>query len=301
MHHIRRLAPAFVGAALALSACAPAFQVKKYEGQNERLYQATFEQYQKGHYENAIAGFERLTLDLPARDTLLPRAHFLLGKAHYKRAEYVLAAQAFSRVAESFPSDTLADDALLWTARSYQRLWRKPELDAQYGQSALATYQLMLSLFPDSPLAADATRQTAKLNEWLATKEYENGMHYLRRKAYDSAIIYFRDVVKNYPTAAKVRDAQLRLVEAFHAIRYTEDAREACASLRQGFPQDREVREACGREPVPAATTSAPPAALPPAPPAPTAGSAAPADSPRRPDVAPAAVPAAPPTKPPVR
>jgi TolA-binding protein len=137
MQHFRTLRPALAGAALVLAAglgaCAPAFRLKDYQGSDTRLFQAALQEYRKGHHENAIAAFERLTLDLPARDTLLPRAHFFLGKSHYRRREFILAAQSFSRVAESFPTDTLADDALLWTARSYRRLWRKPTLDAQYG------------------------------------------------------------------------------------------------------------------------------------------------------------------------
>ena len=281
MHRSRTLIPAFAGVALALvavlGACAQAFRLKDYEGSDTRLYQAALREYNRGHYENAIAAFERLTLDLPARDTLLPLSHFYLGKAHYKRREYILAAQSFSRLSESFPSDTLADDGLLWTARAYRRLWRKPTLDAQYGQSALTTYQLLTTLYPDSPLRADADRQVRDLQNWLATKDYENGMHYLRRKAYDSAIIYFRSVIQNYPSAPRVRDAQLRLVQAFRAIRYTEDARETCDVLRRDYGQDREVRAVCGNAPV---TPTGPPASAPAR--VDSTGGAAPAPAPSR-------------------
>ena len=254
MHQFRRLPPAVAGVAFALvallAACSQPFRLRDYEGSDTRLFQATMREYERGRYENAILGFERLTLDLPARDTLLPRAHFFLGKSHYKRKQFLLAAQSFSRLAESFATDTLADDALLWTARSYRRLWRKPTLDAEYGQTALTTYQLLTTLYPDSPLRADAERQVGVLQEWLARKSFENGMHYLRRKAYDSAIIYFRDVLQRYPSAPSARDASLRLVQAYRAIRYTEDARELCASLRRDHATDAEVREACAGLPA---------------------------------------------------
>jgi outer membrane protein assembly factor BamD len=249
MHQFRRLSPPVASAAIALVAllvaCAQPFRLRDYEGSDARLFQATMREYERGRYENAIVGFERLTLDLPARDTLLPRAHFYLGKAHYKQKQYLLAAQAFSRLAESFATDTLADDALLWTARSYRRLWRKPTLDAEYGQTALTTYQLLTTLYPESPLRADAERQVADLQNWLARKALQNGMHYLRRKAYDSAIIYFRDVLQQYPSTPSAREASLRLVQAYRAIRYTEDARELCESLRRDHASDEGVREAC--------------------------------------------------------
>jgi outer membrane protein assembly factor BamD len=135
-------------------------------------------------------------------------------------------------------------------------MWRKPALDAQYGQTALATYRSMLELYPDSPLAPQAEQEIQRLLEWLATKDYLTGMHYARRKAPDSAILYFKDVIKNYPETARARDAYLRLVEVYRSINYRDDARDACATLQQKYPSDREVRSLCGA--APAATVAKP-------------------------------------------
>ena len=83
-------------------------------------------------------------------------------------------------------------------------------------------------------------------------------MHYFRRKAYDSAIIYFRDVVRTYPNVPKAKEAYLKLHEAYQRIRYAEDARETCDTLRQRYPGDREVRRACGAAPVSSAAAPNP-------------------------------------------
>ena len=82
--------------------------------------------------------------------------------------------------------------------------------------------------------------------KWFATKDYENGMHYMRRKAYDSAIIYMRDVVTKYPNTARSRDALLRLAEAYDAIKYKDDKADVCKTLREKYPKDREVATTCG-------------------------------------------------------
>jgi outer membrane protein assembly factor BamD (BamD/ComL family) len=84
------------------------------------------------------------------------------------------------------------------------------------------------------------------LQEWFAAKDYESGLYYFRRKAFDSAIIYFKDVVKNYPQTAKSREAYLRLAESYEAIRYREDKKEVCTTLRERYPSDKEVALACG-------------------------------------------------------
>ena len=67
-------------------------------------------------------------------------------------------------------------------------------------------------------------------------------MYYFRRKAYDSAIIYFKDVVQKFRHDARPRASrELRLVEAYKAIKYRDDSRRSAPTLRAKYPDDREV------------------------------------------------------------
>jgi outer membrane assembly lipoprotein YfiO len=234
-------------------ACRPAFQLRRYTT-DVALYQAGLRELERRRWANAVAAFERLTTSLPARDTLLPRSFWHLAKAQQGRREWLLAAQSFQRLVEGFPDDTLADDAQLEAARSYRRLWRKPTLDSQYGETAVASYRQLVGLFPDSPLIERANRELSELDEWFAIKNFEIGQHYLRRKMYDSAIIYFRDIMRLYPRAPTARLAGLRMVQAYRTIRWNDEAKEVCNTLRQSYPTDVEVREACG-EPAAAAVS----------------------------------------------
>jgi outer membrane protein assembly factor BamD len=248
---------------LLAAACHPEFEITKFPT-NEALYRAATEEFARGRWDNAVAAYEKLTTDLPARDTLLPRAHWYLAQAHQKKGEWVLAATSFSRLAESFPDDTLADDAALEAARSYRKLWRKPALDPSYGESALASYNTLLGLYPTSPLIPQARKELTELEEMFAQKNYLSGMYYYRRGGYDSGIIYFKDVVNRYPASASARLAQLRLVDSYKKIRYREDAVEACASLRKSFPDDAEVRTTCADVAVPPSPVASNPASAPP-------------------------------------
>jgi outer membrane protein assembly factor BamD len=226
--------------------CARGFRVARYTT-NEALYQAATEQYARRKWGNAITAFERLTLDLPSRDTLAPLAHWFLAKSYAAQRDHLLAAQAFNRFAESFATDSLADNAMFEAGLAYRRLWRRCSLDANYGEQAMSTFQGMLGLYPDSELLDAANREVGNLQECFAEKDYENGLYYFRRKAFDSAIIYFKDVVKDYPQTAKSREAYLRLAESYEAIRYREDKLEVCTALKERYPTDQEVGRVCGR------------------------------------------------------
>lgn len=216
------------------------------------LYRAGLNAYERGRWTNAVNAFERLTLDLPTRDSLLPLAHWYLAHARLRNEERLLAAQSFIRLAESFPDDSLADDALYMSGNAYAALWRRPALEPQYGLLAQTQFRLMMSVYPASTLADSADAALKRLDEWFATKDYETAMHYIRRKAYDSAVLYLRDIVTNWPNTDKARQAMLRLVEVYRlpAMRYEADADEVCAALRAGFPTDAEVGRVCGATPV---------------------------------------------------
>ncbi|HEY7234702.1 MAG TPA: outer membrane protein assembly factor BamD [Gemmatimonadaceae bacterium] len=253
----------YTAAALLLivaAACHPEFTPTKYK-KHEDLYRAGLREFEKRKWDNAVAAFEKLTLELPARDTLLPRSYWYLATAHERQGEHLLAAQSFSKLVESFPDDSLSDDAALAAARSYWKMWRKPSLDPTYGEMALSTYNELLGLYPTSSLIPVAQKELAEVENWFAIKNYEAGLFYFRRKAFDSAILYFKDVLTRWPNSPTARVTSLKLVEAYKAIRYREDASDLCTSLRKKYTNDSGVREVCNGIPdAPAQpTTSAVP------------------------------------------
>jgi outer membrane protein assembly factor BamD len=236
-------------------ACKPPFNPKdsKLYPTPDKLYQAATAEYKAGRYDNAAKAFEQLTLDLPARDPRLPLSYYYLAQSQTRNGEYLLAAGTYNRLIDAFPQDTLVDDAFFYSGKAYQHEWRQPQLDATYGKSAQTAFESLVTTYPDSPFAARAKSELDKLDEWFAEKDFDTGYLYLKRKAFDSAIIYFKDVVRLHPRARKTRDAYMMLLEAYRAIKYTEDARDLCSEMRKAYPNDREVLEKCG--PAPATAT----------------------------------------------
>ena len=211
----------------------------------DSLFRLAESRIRHGKWGDAIEDLERLLLEFSPGDSRIPQARYFLGEAKLAIGNHLEAAREFRRVSDDTPNDRLAPEALLRVADVYAELWRRPELDPSYGQTALATYQELLNRYANTSAAARAQERIDELNERFAYKEYRAGLFYFKLKAYDSAILYMKDVVATYPRAAVAPDALIKLVEAYRRLGYQEDVKETCDYLRRFHPNAARRRSPC--------------------------------------------------------
>lgn len=202
--------------------------------------------FRGGQFQRAQTDFLRLQFDLPQRDTLVPKVRFYLAETYSATDEMLTAAREFRRVADDFPSDALAPYALLRVGDQHARLWRRAELDPTQGETALASWQELLGRYPEAAASRLAEVRIRTTQEQFARKDFENGLFYLKRGAFDSAILYFTGMIAKYPSSVLVPDAFIKLVQSYRAIGYREELEEKCGHLRQYFGSRADVRRECG-------------------------------------------------------
>jgi outer membrane protein assembly factor BamD len=198
-----------------------------------------------GKWGDATKLLERVLLEMPPGDSRIAQAHYWLGEAYFARGRQLEAAREFRKVSDDTPNHPLAPEALLRVGDVYADLWRRPELDPTYGQTALATYQELLNRYPGSSAAKRAQLRLTELNERFAYKTYRAAIFYYRLKAYDSAILYLKDLIANYPKSAVAPEALVKLVQAYKTLGYREDVRETCDYIHRFHPKAPGAREVC--------------------------------------------------------
>lgn len=233
-----------VAAALGV-ACGGTIDVSHY-ATPEAMQEAGMQAYRRGDCKEATAVFQRLQFEVPTRDPRIAQARYYLAECMLREGDHLEAARQFRRVADEFPQHPLAPDALLRAGDAYAELWAEPALDPSYGETARVAYGELLSRFPSSPAAQRAQLRIADLNDRFAEKEYRNGRYYQRFRAYDSAVIYFRDVVARYPQSRFAPLAVLRLIEVYDRIGYAEEKREMCGHLQRYYADFASQAEGCG-------------------------------------------------------
>jgi outer membrane protein assembly factor BamD len=214
------------------------------------LWQRAEAAVRHGKWSDAAKLIDRLLLEFSPGDSRIARAHFYLAEAYYAQGRHLEAAREFRKASDETPNDPIAPEALLRLGDVYADLWRRPELDPTYGQTSLATYQELLNRYPNAATAKRAQLRMDELNERFAYKAYKSAMFYFRLKAYDSAILYLKDLVATYPKAAVVPEALVKLVQAYKTLGYREDVQETCGYIRRFHPRTPGAKEVCPTEPA---------------------------------------------------
>lgn len=211
----------------------------------DSLWLHAIDLYARQKWSKAATAFERLQLELPMSDRRQILSRFYLAETRVGEHSNLQAVREFRRVSDEFPTDSMAPIALLRAGDSYAGLWRRPELDPTYGQTAIATYQELISRYPASDAAKRAQEKIAALEERFAVKTFQAAKFYLRFKATDSAILYLKDLLATWPRAKIAPEALTELVRAYQSLGYEEDVKEYCGILRTRFPTAPNIAETC--------------------------------------------------------
>ena len=211
----------------------PDLRVDAAPAEIDRQWAAADRAFRAGKWTDASTKLERLALEFPSGDPRIARARFELGESYFAQKSHLQAVREFRRVSDEMPSDPLAPDALLRAGDAFADLWRRPELDPTYAQTAIGTYQEVLNRYPGTHASALAQVRIDGLNDNLALKQYRTSLYYIRYKAYDSAILYLKDLASTYPKAHVVPQALITLIGVYQKLGYTEDVRETCTYLRR--------------------------------------------------------------------
>jgi outer membrane protein assembly factor BamD len=207
----------------------------------EDLWSQGVERFNERRWEDAIRFFDRFIL-VGGADPRVHQARFYAAEAHFNRREYVTAASRFSALAADLGRADLAQEARFMACRSYEELAPAPQLDQEYTRAAIDHCQALIEIFPDGEHAADATRIVDEMWHRLAAKTFQGGEWYYRRRALDSALIYFEDVVRLYPRTSYAPRALRRMIDIYQTLDYPEELADTRNRLLRSYPDSPEAR-----------------------------------------------------------
>lgn len=219
----------------------------------DSLWKVGLDWYARHKWDKAAAAFDRVELEILPGDRRALQARMYLGELYVREGSNLQGVREYRRVVDEFPTDSLAPEALLRSADAYAGLWRGVDLDPTYGLTAQAVYTEVLTRFPGTPAAKQATAQVQILDNRFADKTYRAGSFYLKYKQYDAAIIMFASLVVDHPRAPVVPMALADMITAYRKLGYAEDIRDKCAYMQIHWSETPQYKKSCVALPAAAA------------------------------------------------
>ncbi len=162
-----------------------------------------------------------------------------LARAYYNKGEYITAISEFTRVVDRHRGIPWRPRHPLVSASRYVAQSPNVQRDQTFTVQAWNACQNTFSDFRGSEVAGEAEALRNQMETKLAEKIFVAGDFYYRRKLYHSGIVYFNDLLSQYPGNKWAAQALLRLHQSYSALGLGYGGGRGSTASPQGVPRIR--------------------------------------------------------------
>ena len=213
-------------------------------GRDRVLFEEAAKEVRKGNHEIGRLLFSTIINTYPD-SAFLPLAKLAIADSFYLEgttSALVQAAQAYLDWLTFFPTDPLADDAMLKVAQSEMRQMGLSDRDITHARKAEQRLKALLQQYPQTNLRSIVEDDLRETQESLAMHSYEIGNFYLdarykgHRGGLKGAQSRYKEVVDKYPNFS-LRDGVLfRLAFTYQQEEEPDEAAKYYQELLRNFP-----------------------------------------------------------------
>ena len=176
-------------------------------GRDRALFEEAAKEVRKGNHETGRLLFTTIINTYPD-SAFLPLAKLAIADSFYLEgttSALIQAAQAYLDWLTFFPTDPLADDAMLKVAEAEMRQMGLSDRDISHARKAEQRLKSLLQQYPQTKLRPQVQERLNEVQENLAMHDYQVGDFYLtaRYKVHGGGLkgaqSRFKDIVEKYP------------------------------------------------------------------------------------------------------
>ena len=127
------------------------------------------------------------------------RLRFLIGSTYFQWGDYEEAISNFEHVVRDYPESPLAHTALFLSGKSHICQYQGSDYEAEHLVAAKEIFEEYLRLYPTHEKAGEVKDSLRDACEKLALRDWNVAQFYLRADREDSAAVYLKIILTNYP------------------------------------------------------------------------------------------------------
>lgn len=234
-----------VGTAL-LAGCSSTPVDKTAGWSPNKIYAEAKDEMSSGAYDKAVLMFEKLE-GRAAGTPLAQQAQVDKAYAHYKAGESAQALATLDRFIKLHPSSPALDYALylkgiinfnddlgMFSAITRQDL---SERDQKAAKESFEAFKELVTKYPDSRYAPDASQRMTYIVNSLAQYEVHVARYYLGRGAYVAAVNRAQIAVSDYQGVPAIEEALFIMYQAYDALGMEQLRDDTKRILEKNYPQ----------------------------------------------------------------
>ncbi len=173
--------------------------------------------FDQGKYDRATEYLQG-TFDFGRTHQWAADAQLYLARAYRQNAEYILAANEYTRFIEIYRTDERVPEAEYERALTYYERSPRFELDQTPTEQAIQYFQLFMNRHPNSEQSADAVTRINELRDKMARKQFHTAQLYERRELYEAAGLEYQRTFDKFPDTGYADDALVGIMRSFSAF-----------------------------------------------------------------------------------
>jgi outer membrane protein assembly factor BamD len=160
--------------------------------------------------DKAVEIFESIVKNAPYSQ-YGPLAQFKIGQAYKKDGNFEEAIMAFQKLLDSYPESELVDDAKYEIAYCTYKASLKPHYDQTPTDVAIKQFEEFAAKENDPELNQEAETALLALREKKAKSLFEIAEFYERQRHYQSALVYYGEILEKFSDTATAMRAIARV------------------------------------------------------------------------------------------
>ncbi len=211
---------AFIAVVVAFCGCSSIQRVIS-TGDAELILERSLVYYNAGKWSKASSLLESCAAyykNTIKEDTIA----FYMARCRFKDGDYATSSMMFDEFRRSFGRSAFIEDAEAMYAISLYNMCPSPERDQSTTSQAIIAISEFMSHYPESEQLSLFSEMTDDLTWRLHEKSFINAYTYYKIERYNSAIIAFRNALKQYPESHRRED--LMYYTVMSAFNYAENS-----------------------------------------------------------------------------
>ncbi len=173
--------------------------IKKIEGEPEKLYKEGLARFNKRDYPEALKKFEELKSSFPDSPPYTIWAELKIGDCHFLKKEYVEAIAAYEEFKKIHPSHEEIPYVQYQIGMSYYNQMLTLDRDQTSTQKALSSFEYIIANYPPSLFTDKAKEKVGVCKKRLADHEFYIGNFYYKQGRFQAAASRFEGLLEKFP------------------------------------------------------------------------------------------------------